>query len=122
MFILFVLGRCVGMTEDYLPIQYGTIIHRRSEKLKFRNYREINTHVSLSIKKGFRRNVNGIITLMCSWISLYLIFCEILRQKSVKISLFHLFETIAIWHPVFIIVIKIKREGCRVQYNSENFV
>ena len=34
---------------------------------------------------------------MFSWILLYLIFCEILRQKSVKISLF---ETIAIWHPV----------------------
>ena len=47
---------------------------------------------------------------MCSWISLYLIFCEILTQKSVKISLF---ETIAVYGTLFIKVIKsIKREGC----------
>ena len=46
---------------------------------------------------------------MCSWISLYLIFCEILTQKSVKISLI---ETIAVWHPVYIVIKIIKREGC----------
>jgi hypothetical protein len=37
---------------------------------------------------------------MCSWILSYLIFCEILRQKSVKISLF---ETIAVYGTLFVI-------------------
>jgi hypothetical protein len=60
------------------------------------------------MSKGFRRNVNGIITLMCSWISLYLIFCEILRQKSVKISLF---ETIAVWHPVYNYNVSVNSNG-----------